>query len=37
MSQTRSAFHDFEARLRDRGFAEDQEEGVICRWRHQGA
>jgi len=33
---TRGAFHDFEARLRERGFAEDQEEGVICRWRHRG-
>jgi len=33
---TRSAFHDFEARLRHRGFAEDREEGVICRWRHRG-
>lgn len=31
---TRSAFHDFEARLRERRFAEDQEEGIICRWRH---
>ena len=33
---TRSAFHDFESRLRDRRFAEDQEEGLICRWRHRG-
>lgn len=32
---TRSAFHDFEARLRERRFAEDQEDGVICRWRHR--
>ena len=31
---TRGAFHDFEARLRERRFAEDQEDGVICRWRH---
>ncbi len=31
---TRGAFHDFEARLRERGFAEDQDDGVICRWRH---
>ena len=30
------AFHDFEARLRERRFAEDQEDGVICRWRHPG-
>ena len=29
------AFHDFEARLRGRRFAEDQEDGVICRWRHR--
>lgn len=33
---TPTAFHDFEARLRDRGFAEDQDERVICRWRHRG-
>lgn len=32
---TRSAFHDFEARLRKRRFAEDQDDGVICRWRHR--
>jgi hypothetical protein len=31
---TRSAFHDFEARLREQRFAEDQQDGVICRWRH---
>ena len=31
---TRSAFHDFEARLRKRRFAEDQEDGVIGRWGH---
>ena len=31
---TRSAFHDFEARLRERRFAEDWEDGVICRWGH---
>jgi nucleotidyltransferase AbiEii toxin of type IV toxin-antitoxin system len=31
---TRSAFHEFEAKLRARGFTEDQEDGVICRWRH---
>ncbi|MGH2942386.1 MAG: hypothetical protein ACRDLN_06410 [Solirubrobacteraceae bacterium] len=34
---TRSAFHDFKARLRQRRFAEDQEDGVICRWRHPAA
>jgi hypothetical protein len=31
---TRSAFHAFEAKLRQRRFLEDQESGVICRWRH---
>lgn len=31
---TRSAFHAFEARLREHRFAEDQEDGIICRWRH---
>ena len=30
---TRSGFHVFEARLRSLGFSEDQEDGVICRWR----
>jgi predicted nucleotidyltransferase len=33
---TRAAFHDFESRLRERRFSEDQEDGVICRWRHPG-
>lgn len=33
---TRTAFHAFEAQLRTRGFTEDQEEGVSCRWRHDG-
>jgi hypothetical protein len=32
---TRAAFHEFEAKLRQRRFAEDQESRVICRWRHQ--
>jgi hypothetical protein len=31
---TRPAFHDFEAKLRARGLTEDQEDGVIGRWRH---
>ena len=31
---TRTAFHDFEARLRAHGFAEAQDSRVICRWRH---
>jgi hypothetical protein len=31
---TRGAFHHFETRLRALGFREDQEDGVICRWRH---
>lgn len=30
---TRIAWHRFEARLREHGFAEDQEDGVICRCR----
>ena len=33
---TRTAFHEFESRLRGRRFSEDQEDGVICRWRHPG-
>jgi hypothetical protein len=28
-----AAFHDFQARLRARGFREDIDSGVICRWR----
>ena len=32
---TRTAFHEFEAELRRRGFAEDQASKVICRWRHE--
>ncbi len=32
---TRLAFHSFEERLRSLGFNEDQEGGVICRWRHR--
>jgi Nucleotidyl transferase AbiEii toxin, Type IV TA system len=32
---SRSAFHDFEERLRSLGFKEDQEDGIICRWRHR--
>lgn len=31
---TRSAFHAFEDRLRALRFAESQQGGVICRWRH---
>jgi hypothetical protein len=31
---SRSRFADFEQRLRKRRFREDQESGVICRWRH---
>lgn len=34
---TREEFSDFGAALRDHGFAEDQEDGVICRWRHADA
>ena len=32
---TRSAYYEFEERLRQHGFVEDQESGVICRWRHR--
>lgn len=32
---TRAGFHEFEERLRGIRFAEDQESGVICRWRHR--
>lgn len=31
---SRSRFADFEQRLRERRFREDQESGIICRWRH---
>lgn len=31
---SRTAFQRFEDRLRSLGFREDQEDGVICRWRH---
>ena len=33
---TRTGFQAFESQLRARHFAEDQESGVICRWRHRG-
>jgi len=33
---SRSGFQRFESRLRARDFSEDQESGVICRWRHRG-
>jgi hypothetical protein len=32
---SRTAFYEFEAKLRAHGFREDQESGVICRWRHR--
>jgi hypothetical protein len=32
---SRAAFHAFEGRLRLLGFREDQEDGIICRWRHR--
>jgi hypothetical protein len=32
---SRTSFHDFEQRLRSLGFREDQDEGIICRWRHR--
>ncbi len=31
---TPNAFHDFQARLRARGFREDIDSGVICRWHY---
>jgi hypothetical protein len=31
---SRGRFADFEQRLRRRRFREDQETGIICRWRH---
>jgi hypothetical protein len=31
---TTSDFHEFESKLRERGFAEDQESRGICRWKH---
>jgi hypothetical protein len=32
---SRTAFHAFEERLRSLRFKEDQEDGIICRWRHR--
>jgi Nucleotidyl transferase AbiEii toxin, Type IV TA system len=32
---SRAAFHAFEERLRSLGFREDQEDDIICRWRHR--
>lgn len=32
---TRPALHAFEQRMRDVGFTEDRDSGVICRWRHR--
>jgi hypothetical protein len=32
---SRSGFYEFEARLRGAGFREDQESGIVCRWRHR--
>jgi hypothetical protein len=32
---TRGGYYDFETKLRGAGFGEDQESGVICRWRHR--
>lgn len=34
---TRSEFYAFEARLRAKGFSQDREDGVICRWRHRAS
>jgi hypothetical protein len=32
---SRSGFYAFEGRLRSLGFREDQEDSIICRWRHR--
>lgn len=32
---TRPALHAFEQRMRDEGFREDREDGIICRWWHR--
>jgi len=32
---TRSEFYEFEAKLRDAGFSEDEQGDVICRWHHR--
>lgn len=32
---SRAAFHAFEERLQSLGFKEDQESGIICRWRYR--
>ncbi len=32
---SRAGFYAFEGRLRSLGFREDQEDGIICRWRHR--
>jgi hypothetical protein len=34
---SRGRFALFEERLRDRGFYEDRDSGVICRWRHHAS
>lgn len=33
---TRTEFHAFEERLRERGFGPDLDDGIICRWLHGG-
>ncbi len=33
---SRRDFYEFGSRLRARGFSEEQEAGVICRWKHSG-
>ncbi|MDW5594014.1 nucleotidyl transferase AbiEii/AbiGii toxin family protein [Conexibacter stalactiti] len=32
---SRPALHAFERRMRDVGFREDRDDGIICRWRHR--
>lgn len=34
---TRTDFYAFEEKLREKGFVEDAESGVICRWNHRGS
>ncbi|WP_157251706.1 hypothetical protein [Patulibacter americanus] len=34
---SRGRFAEFEERLRNQGFFEDQDSGVICRWQHEAS
>ncbi len=31
---SRSELHEFDAALRKRGFREDRQSGILCRWQH---